>query len=73
MFAPRFYYHLTCFSDISLPAINNVKEKSPKIFGTLKNTSYLCSVKGTYLRWEPRLVRQATHKIEALFNSASDG
>ena len=51
----------------------NIKEKSPKIFGTLKNTSYLCSVKGTYLRWEPRLVRQATHKIEALFNSASDG
>ena len=24
-----------------------------------ENSSYLCSVKGTYLGWEPRLVRQA--------------
>ena len=38
-----------------------------------ENSSYLYSVKGTYLGWEPRLVRQATHSNRSTFNSASDG
>ena len=33
---------------------------APK-FASFRNSSYLCKLKGTYLGWEPRLVRQATH------------
>ena len=32
-----------------------------KLFENYENSSYLCSMKGTYLGWEPRLVRQVTH------------
>jgi len=39
---------------------SEITKKGEK-FGYIKKSTYLCSMKGTYLGWEPRLVRQATH------------
>jgi hypothetical protein len=36
-------------------------EKKLKKNGSYRKSSYFCNTKGTYLEWEPRLVRQATH------------